>query len=134
MIHKRKLTMKVLLPAALAVLAGCGDNEGLSPADAQAAAQERVREELGLSPQAALFTNVFVGQPVDGDTVLCGTVEGRKADGTTITPRRFIAATDPERWIKFEPVTDTILSSHQDKFVEWIGTCVPRQEDTGFLG
>lgn len=117
-------TLSRLTAAALTLaLAACGESGGLSTADVREAAQERVRAELGLTEDAATFTNLFVGEPVDGDTVVCGTVEGRRADGTVITPRRFIAAADPARWIKFEPATGLDLPSQPDKFIEWHTTC-----------
>lgn len=99
----------------------------MSAADAQEAAKERVRSSLGLQQDAALFTNVFVGEPMDGDTVLCGTVEGRRSDGTAIQPRRFIAATDPARWVKFEPADGLDLPSQPDKFLEWHSTCLEEE-------
>ena len=117
-----------------ALLVGACDGGGMSTADVQEAAKDRVRSELGLTREAALFTETFVGEPLDGSTTLCGTISGKKADGTVITPRRFIAATDPARWVKFEPVTASTLSSHQNKFVEWVGTCLPGREEAGPLG
>jgi hypothetical protein len=110
------------LVAPLLVVAAC-DSGGLSTDEMEAAAQERVRESLELTEESALFTNVFVGEPVDGDTVLCGTVKGTTADGMPITPRRFIAATDPARWIWFNPADGNILPSQPDKFIEWHTTC-----------
>lgn len=121
-----KLSSAAFLAAAM--LAGCDSGGGLSTADVQTAAKERVREQLGLTQESTLFTETFVGQPVDGDTVICGTVGGKTEDGATITPRRFIAATEPGRWVKFEPVTNSALPSQPRKFVEWYGTCEPRQE------
>ena len=115
-----------MLLAPLLALAACNGG-GLSTAEMQAAAQERVRQSLGLTTESALFTNVFVGEPLDGDTVLCGTVEGMTAEGDRIAPRRFIAATDPARWLKFEPVDGNILPSQPDKFVEWHTTCAGEQ-------
>jgi hypothetical protein len=129
------MRLKQSLYAGLAVLlASSCDGGGLSTADVQEGAKSRVRAELGLSEEAALFTETFVGEPLDGDITICGRVSGTRSDGTVITPRRFIAAADPGRWVKFEPVTDSTLSSHQNKFVEWVGTCLPRQEDVGMLG
>jgi hypothetical protein len=114
--------------AGLLAGAGCSQGDGMSTADIQAAAKERVRQSLGLEEGSALFTNLFVGEPVDGDTVLCGTVRGRRADGSTITPRRFIAATDPARWVKFEPATGIDIPSRPDKFIEWHTTCAGKEE------
>ena len=119
----------ILAAAASMLLAACGDEGGgLTTADVQNAAKERVREELELTPQSVLFTETFVGQPVDGDTVICGTVAGKTADGRSVTPRRFIAATDPARWMKFEPVTASALPSQPQKFVDWYGTCEPKND------
>lgn len=117
-----------LAAAATMMLAACGDEGGLTTNDVQTAAKERVRDQLGLTPQSVLFTETFVGQPVDGDTVICGTVEGTTADGQAVTPRRFIAAADPARWVKFEPVTNSALPSQPQKFVEWYGTCAPKDD------
>lgn len=124
---KRATSIGLLAGALTIALAACG-NEGVSTADVQSAAKERVREQLGLTAESVLFTESFVGQPVDGDTVICGIVGGTRADGAQITPRRFIAATDPGRWVKFEPVTNSALPAQPDKFVEWYGTCEPRNE------
>ncbi|MDT9600138.1 hypothetical protein [Sphingosinicella rhizophila] len=111
----------------LILMGSCKEN-GLSTAEIQEEAKERVREQLGLTEEAALFTEMFVGKPLDGDTIVCGRVGGRRADGTVIVPRRFIAATDPGRWVKFEPVTDSTLPSRPQKFVEWYGTCESKAE------
>lgn len=113
--------------AASALLAGCG-SEGLSTSDVQAAAKERVREKLALTPQSTLFTETFVGRPVDGDTTLCGTVEGKRADGTSVPPRRFIAATEPGRWLKFGAADGPTPPTHSDKFANWTEICGGEQE------
>lgn len=109
--------------AAALLLTACGSGDGLSTREVRAEAEERVRQSLQLAEGSALFTDVFVGEPVEGDTVLCGTVEGRRADGTVVPPRRFIAATEPARWLKFEPVDGNILPSQPDKFIEWHKAC-----------
>ena len=121
-----KIPIPPLLVMALA-LAACEEN-GVTTAEVQDAAKDRVRQSLGLTPESTLFTSVYVGQPLNGDTVLCGTVEGRRADGTTITPRRFIAATDPARWVKFEPVTAADIPGWTHMFVEWDSTCAGESE------
>lgn len=123
---RRKSSVPALLAAL--VLVACERDEGLSTADVQTAAKERVREQLGLGPGAVLFTETFVGRPVDGDVVVCGTVSGTRSDGVKVTPRRFIAAADPGRWVKFEPVTNSALPSQPRMFAEWYGTCEPRQD------
>jgi hypothetical protein len=111
----------------LLLAASCGDN-GLSTAEFQQAAKERVRAALNLTPESTLFTNVFVGKPAKGDMVLCGTVQGQRADGSDIGPRRFIVATDPARWLKFEPIDDDALPSQPDKFLEWSTSCTDEAE------
>lgn len=116
-----------ILIAALLLVPACG-TESLSTAEAQNAAKERVRQSLELTEESALFTNTFIGEPVNGQTILCGTVEGRRADGTAITPHRFIAAVEPEQWLTFQPVDGNILPSRPDKFVEWHTTCAGEAE------
>ena len=124
----RNKNMKAATLLACLLLAGCDGSGGLSAAEAEAAAKERVRQSLHLSEDTTLFSKVFVGEPIEGDTVLCGTVEGRREDGTRITPRRFIAATDPARWVKFEPVIGLELPSRPDKFIEWHSACLGEEE------
>jgi len=113
--------------AALALVCSCG-NEGLSTNDVQAAAKERVREKLGLTAESALFTEIFVGKPVDGDTTLCGTVEGKRADGTSVPQQRFIAATEPGRWLKFGRADGPTPPTHPDMFTDWTEICAGEQE------
>ena len=111
---------------AAAALAGCSDNEGLSNAELQTAAKERVTRQLGLSDDAVLFTNTFVSQPetgeLEGELVLCGTVEGRRADGTPVTLRKFIAATDPARWVRFDAV-DQMTKGPLNLAADWATAC-----------
>lgn len=114
----RKIGMIALLGLAL----GC-ESQGLSTSELEAAAKERVREKLGLTAESALFTNTFVGKPVQGDTVLCGTVKGRRADGSPVAPQRFIAATEPGRWLQFGPAETALPPTHPDKFANWTETC-----------
>lgn len=106
-------------------LTGCSD-DGISTADLQAVAKERVTRQLGLTADAALFTNTFVSQPetgeLEGELVLCGTVEGERADGTAIAPHKFIAATDPGRWVRFDAagqLTDRPINMAAD----WATAC-----------
>lgn len=111
----------------LLLAASCSDN-GLSTTEVEQAAKERVRMALRLTPESTLFTNVFVGKPAKDDMVLCGTVQGQRADGSEIRPRRFIVATDPPRWLKFEPIDDDPLPSQPDKFLEWSTSCAGEAE------
>ena len=120
--------LRPLLGMLALMAAGCGSEAGLSTAEVQSAAKERVRGALRLTPESALFANVFVGEPVNGDTVLCGTVSGKRADGTEITPRRFVAATEPARWLKFDPAAGLDLPSQPAKFIEWHTRCAGEQE------
>ena len=108
--------------AAAALLGACDEN-GTSAAEVQEAAKEHVRQQLGLSEDAALFTNVFVGEPVDGETVICGTVSGSRTDGTPLEPRRFAVSAEKEKWLLFESAAKQPLPSKPDKFVEWHTTC-----------
>lgn len=112
----------MIIVAGLALLLGCG-SEGVSTSEVQTAAKERVREKLGATPESALFTETFVGRPVDGDTVLCGTVEGKRADGTPIPRQRFIAAVEPGRWLKFGRADGSTPPTHPDMFTDWTETC-----------
>lgn len=118
---------KIVMIALLGLVLGC-EPQGLSTSELEAAAKERVREKLGLTAESALFTNTFVGRPVEGDTVLCGTVEGRRADGSPVAPQLFIAATEPGRWLKFGPTDTALRLTQPDKFASWSETCRGEQE------
>ncbi|TFI57548.1 hypothetical protein E2493_14345 [Sphingomonas parva] len=111
-----------------ACLLGACEKDSLSSAEASEAAKQHVREQLGLASGAALFSNVYVGDPVDGEPVLCGTVSGKREDGTIITPRRFAISTENPRWLLFETVDRQPLPSRPDKFIEWHTTCFNEEE------
>ena len=113
--------------AAAALLAGCGGNE-TSTAEVEEAAKEHVRQNLGLSKDAALFSDVFVGEPVDGETVICGTVSGTRTDGSPLEPRRFAVSAENNKWLLFESAAKQPLPSQPDKFVEWHTTCRGEKE------
>lgn len=119
---------KFLAIISLGLIVAC-DSGGLSTLDVQTAAKERVRRSLGLTGETALFTDVFVGSPRDGEVVLCGTVKGEKPDGSTVGPRRFVAGTDPAQWLHFETAAevgevDTIDPTAMNMFVdEWAKFC-----------
>ena len=118
-------THSLMFAAALsgaAMLAGCDRNDN-SAAEVEKAAKEHVRQQLGLSKDAALFSNVFVGEPVDGETVICGTVSGTRTDGSALQPRRFAVAAENDKWLLFENAARQPLPSKPDKFVEWHTTC-----------
>jgi hypothetical protein len=114
-----------------AALVSCSGGEGLSTAELQTAAKKRVARQLGLSDNAVLFTNTFVSQPDSGELedelVLCGTVEGKRADGTQIAPRRFIAATDPARWVRFDAV-DQMTKGPINMAADWATACAGGEE------
>ena len=108
-----------------ALLTAC-EKEGYSAAEVEEAAKERAREKLGLSKETALVSKVFVGEPVDGETVLCGTVGG--ANGAAVEPQRFIVSTDATKWLVFESAEKPPAPSQPGKFVEWHTTCRGEQE------
>lgn len=89
--------------AAMALVTSCDRPERqLSTADISAQAKAQVRAELGLSEDAALFSNVFVPGYEDGELMACGSVSGTRADGQAIEPRRFIVQVEPARWVRWE--------------------------------
>ena len=114
-----------LLPG-LIVLAACSD-DSLSTAQVEEAAKERVRQKLGLDAETALFSTVWVGETRRGEMVLCGRVAGAPKTDGTISPRRFIAATDPAKWVLFEPTSNVSLPAQPGKFVEWETSCEGRR-------
>jgi len=109
-----------IVPLALGLLWSCAD-DGLSSAELTAAAKERVREQLGLAPDATLFSSTFVARS-DDDVVLCGRVAGTSARGEPVPERRFIAATDPARWVRFEAPAAEGTSPHQFS-QDWAHIC-----------
>lgn len=112
------------LIAAMAPITLAACSEGLSTAQLSAAAKERIAAKLGLSADAALFTNIFVGEEIDGQRMLCGTVEGTRADGVRVIPRRFIASAEDGEWMLFVPVPDENLSvDASDDYITWQSTC-----------
>ena len=124
-----KKPFRCALPFAFLLLAACGgDGDGVATtAEVEKAAKERVRQSLGLTEDSVLFSKVFVGEPANGETVLCGVVEGVRADGSKITPRRFIVGTEDSRWLLFGPPNEEILPSQPDKFLEWHTTCAGQE-------
>lgn len=85
------------------VVAGCEDRESkLSTADIIARAEAYVRDELSLTEDSALFTDVFVPGYEEGKLMVCGAVSGKRPDGPPIAPRRFIAQLEPARWVAWE--------------------------------
>lgn len=99
-----------------ATLAAC-DSDGTSTRDARQAAEQQVRERFGLAEGVEMETNVFVGTPRDGETILCGTV--RPAAGANFPPQRFIAETDPARFLVFEKAGSLTPPSQPGMFPEW---------------
>lgn len=105
--------------------AGCAE-DGVSTDELRTAAEQRVREALQLKPGANLASSAYVGRPGE-DIVLCGSVAGERADGTAISPRRFVAATDPARWVRFERPGELGFSGYDFEQV-WAHHCVAAQE------
>ncbi len=112
--------------AAAAMLVGCAE-KGVSTLQVEQAAEARARQKLGLGEDAELVSRVFVGQPVDGETVMCGMVRGKRADGRAVEPQRFIVSTEPWKWLLFESAEKPSLPSLPGKFVEWHTTCLGEQ-------
>jgi len=115
---------RTAIPAvmALILLSGCAD-DGISTAEIERAAEQRVREKFGLSTAADLRTTVFVGRPRDGDITLCGAVDGTRADGSAIPTQRFISATDPARWLLFGETDSPGRVSMPSMFPDWTKLC-----------
>lgn len=123
---------RIALVTAIAIAASaCDRQEGLSTSDVRVAAEERVRQSLGLKEGSQLFTNVFVGQSDGDDVVLCGTVDGTRPDGSKVGPRHFIAATEPARWVRFERAEEVGQEPTPDFPVEWATTCSRERGDNG---
>lgn len=114
------------LIAAAAMLAGCAE-EGFSTLQVEQAAETYARQKLGLGEDAELVSRVFVGEPVNGEMVMCGTVRGKRADGRAVEPQRFIVSTEPWKWLVFESAEKPPLPSQPGKFVEWHTTCIGEQ-------
>ena len=112
-------------------LAAAACSDGVTTAEVQQRAKERVRQELGLHADAALFTEVFVGRERDDEPVLCGTVGGRRADGATIAPRRFIVGMENSGFLRFEPLRSSTAVTHTDMFPSWAELCAGAEGETG---
>ncbi|MDQ3246632.1 MAG: hypothetical protein M3Q52_07050 [Pseudomonadota bacterium] len=113
---------KLLLLFAVLGLAACEDG-GTSAAEMEAAALDKVRQELRLAADAPLQTKVWVGaQEHEGETVLCGTASD-STPGTTVPPKRFAATGDPIRWLIFEDAYNPMIRTQGDKFPEWRRLC-----------
>ena len=114
-----------------AMIASACDSGGLSTTEVRAAAEERVRQSLGLAAGAPLFTDVFVGESDGDDVILCGTVDGTRRDGSRVGPRHFIAATEPARWVRFERADEVGLPPTPDFSIEWATLCAGERGDNG---
>lgn len=112
---------RFLLVSAFAALAAC-ESGGTSTAEAERAAEQQVRERFGLAADAPLETEVFVGTPLDGETILCGTVQGA-GGASAFPPQRFVARTDPARLLKFQAADAPTPSTAPNMFVEWDNHC-----------
>ena len=78
-------------------------------------------------PKTALFSTVWVGETRQSVMVLGGRVPEAPKNQGAIAPRRFTAATDPAKWVLFEPASNVSLPSQPGKFVEWDTSCEGRQ-------
>ena len=110
-------------------LPACGSEAEISTAEARSAAEQRVREKYGLPPQAPLSTEIFVGEPRDGEPVLCGTTRPGEGAGQSFPPQRFVAATDPARWLVFEQANDPVRTAQPNMFLEWGTHCAGEEGD-----
>ncbi len=113
--------------AALVSLAGC-NQDGTSTREMERAAIERTRQELGLQPDAALEATVWVGEPHDGDILLCGTVSSAPGAASPIAPQRFAASTDPVQFQIFEDAHSPMVTAEPDMFLSWKTHCAGKQE------
>ena len=107
---------------ALILLSSCAD-DGISSAEVESAAEQRVRDKLGLSTETDLQTTVYVGRPRDGDITLCGAVDGTRAAGSAIPTQRFISSTDPARWLLFGETDSPGRVSMPSMFPDWTKLC-----------
>ena len=112
---------RFLLVSALAALAAC-ENGGTSTAEAERAAEQQVRERFGLAADAQFETEVFVGTPLDGETILCGTVRSAGA-GNAFPPQRFVAETDPAKFLKLQAADARAAPTAPNMFIEWDDHC-----------
>lgn len=111
----------VVAVSAAAALAAC-ESGGTSSAEAERAAEQQVRERFGLAADAPLETDVAVGEPRDGETILCGTV--RSAGGeASFPPQRFVAETDPAKFLKLQPASAPTPQTAPNMFTEWEEHC-----------
>ncbi len=124
--------ISVLLPVLgiAAGLAACSD-DGLSTDEARDAARQRLAQELRLSPDATLLSEVFVGREREGERVLCGRVGGTRADGSRVGARRFIIALDESQWLAFEPTGAATQLTPVDMFPQWAELCAGAEGETG---
>ena len=96
----------------------------MSTAEVRQAAIERARSEFKLPADAALKAEVWVGQEYDGGLSACGTVSG---EGAAMRPQRFLAATEPFRWLVFEDAHDPMVAAQPNTFPEWGRYCSGEQ-------
>lgn len=120
-------TITVSLAAALLLPACSG--EGVTTDDVKQAATERARQELGIPAGAPLEAAAWTGGEWGGDLVVCGTVSAPGGGGGAVRPQRFIATTDPFRWLVFEDAHAPMVQTQPNKFPEWTTVC--NQEGRG---
>lgn len=114
-----------LLISALGALAAC-ESGGTSTAEAERAAEQQVRERFALPADAQFDTDVFVGTPLDGEIILCGTVRSA-GGGNAFPPQRFVAKTDPATFLKFQAADAPTPPTAPNMFVEWDEHCAGNQ-------
>lgn len=122
------VTNPVPAAAALILMLSACEGEGLSTAETEQAAEERIRQTYGLSDEVDLQSRVFVGRPRDGDVVLCGLTTD---PANRIPAQRFIAATDPARWLQIAPAHSASIHAQPDKFPEWDQHCAGADGEAG---
>ncbi|MBA2772219.1 MAG: hypothetical protein M3428_03375 [Pseudomonadota bacterium] len=103
------------------ILGGC-ESGGTSTREMEAAAIAHARQELGLAETVPLEATVWIGEPREGQTVMCGTVSDRSPGGGA-PPQRFAATSDPVNWLIFEGAHNAMVPSQPDKFPEWQALC-----------
>jgi len=109
-----------IVTMATMILAACA--QGPSTDELKTAATERAAQELRV-PASSLESTVWVGNGErDGKTVLCGTVSD-KTPGSSVSPKRFAATSEPLHWLVFEDAHDPIVASNPNKFAEWGQLC-----------
>ena len=112
-----------VLAACLCLALIACESGGTSTTDVERAAEKRVRDKFGLDQDAPLKTDVFVGRPRDGETILCGRVDATASTGTALPTQFFISSTDPSRFLMFGRNDTPGRISQPDMFPDWTKLC-----------